>query len=42
MEFVVNSIDTVLMNAEDEATLSKVKKSVNEFMSQFTLYPEMG
>jgi len=42
MEFVVNAIDKVLMNADDEATLSAVKKQVNEFMSQFTLYPEMG
>lgn len=42
MEFVVNAIDTTLMNADDENKLKEVKKQVNEFMSQFVLYPEMG
>jgi glycine hydroxymethyltransferase len=42
MEFVVNAIDTVLMNADDTNTLAKVKQQVNEFMAQFILYPEMG
>jgi len=42
MPFVVNSIDTALMNADDETTLGTIKKQVNEFMSQFVLYPEMG
>lgn len=42
MEFVVELIDTVLMNPEDPATLSGVKKKVNGFMEQFVLYPEMG
>jgi glycine hydroxymethyltransferase len=42
MQFVVDSIDTVLMNADNENTLSTVKKQVNDFMSQFVLYPEMG
>ncbi len=42
MEFVVNAVDTVLMNADDANTLSKVKTEVNEFMSQFILYPEFG
>jgi glycine hydroxymethyltransferase len=42
MEFVVNAIDTVLTHAEDATVLSKVKASVNEFMTQFVLYPEMG
>jgi len=42
MEFVVNAIDTALMNADDAAALSKLKGNVNEFMSQFVLYPEMG
>lgn len=42
MEFVVNAIDTTLMNADDETKLKEMKKQVNEFMSQFTLYPEMS
>jgi len=39
--FVVDSIDTVLMNADDEQIISKVRGNVNEFMKQFVLYPEM-
>ena len=39
---VVDAIDTALMNADDEAVLAKTKASVNEFMSQFVLYPELG
>ncbi len=42
MQFVVNAIDNVLMNADDENTLTTVRKQVNEFMQQFSLYPEMG
>lgn len=42
MEFVVNAIDTVLMNADDETKLAAVRKQVNEFMAQFPLYPELG
>lgn len=42
MEFVINAIDKVLMNADDEAILAAVRKSVNEFMGQFPLYPELG
>lgn len=42
MGFVVDSIDKILMNAEDEAVIASVKKQVNEFMSQFPLYPELG
>jgi glycine hydroxymethyltransferase len=42
MQFVVNVIDNVLMNADDANVISKVKKQVNEFMEQFILYPEMG
>jgi len=42
MEFVVNAIDTTLMNADDENKLKEIKQQVNEFMSQFVLYPEMG
>jgi glycine hydroxymethyltransferase len=42
MQFVVNAIDNVLMNADDENTLQTVRKQVNEFMGQFPLYPELG
>lgn len=41
MGFVVNCIDRILMNAEDTAIIAAVKKEVNEYMSQFLLYPEM-
>ncbi|MBC6492977.1 serine hydroxymethyltransferase [Flavihumibacter stibioxidans] len=42
MDFVINSIDRVLMNADDETIIEGVRKEVNEFMSQFPLYPELG
>ncbi|MCG7855915.1 serine hydroxymethyltransferase [Flavihumibacter sediminis] len=42
MEFVVDAIDRVLMNADDEALLANIRKEVNEFMHQFPLYPELG
>lgn len=42
MQFVVNVIDNVLMNPDNQAVISAVKKQVNEFMAQFELYPEMG
>jgi glycine hydroxymethyltransferase len=42
MEFVVNAIDRVLLHADDATTLSAVKKEVNAFMEQFSLYPELG
>lgn len=42
MGFVVDAIDKVLMNADDAAVLTAVKKEVNAFMEQFVLYPEMG
>ena len=42
MQFVVNAIDKVLMNAEDAQVLAAVKKDVNDFMTQFVLYPELG
>ena len=41
MAFVVNSIDKALMNPDDAALLEKLKGEVNEFMSQFVLYPEL-
>ncbi|WP_242692218.1 serine hydroxymethyltransferase [Aridibaculum aurantiacum] len=42
MQFVVDAIDNVLMNPDDEASLSNIRKQVNEYMSQFPLYPELG
>jgi glycine hydroxymethyltransferase len=42
MQFIVNVIDNVLMNADDENLILNVRKQVNEFMEQFTLYPELG
>jgi glycine hydroxymethyltransferase len=42
MEFVVNAIDQVLMNADDENIFTDVRKHVNGFMEQFPLYPELG
>jgi glycine hydroxymethyltransferase len=42
MQFVVNVIDNVLMNADDANVINTVKKQVNAFMEQFILYPEMG
>ncbi len=42
MEFVVDVIDRSLMNADDEAILSAIRKEVNAFMEQFPLYPELG
>ena len=40
--FVVDSIDTALMNPENETLLANTKKEVNKFMEQFVLYPELG
>jgi glycine hydroxymethyltransferase len=40
--FVVDSIDKVLMNADNETILAETKKEVNKFMEQFILYPELG
>ena len=42
MLFVVNAIDTVLTQADDAAVLKQVKSEVNDFMTQFILYPELG
>jgi len=41
MQFVVNAVDNVLMNADDANVIGTVRKQVNEFMSQFVLYPEL-
>jgi glycine hydroxymethyltransferase len=40
--FVVESIDTALMNADNETVLANTKKEVNKFMEQFVLYRELG
>ncbi len=42
MQFVVNVLDNVLMNADDENVINTVRGQVNEFMRQFVLYPELG
>jgi glycine hydroxymethyltransferase len=42
MQFVVNAIDKVLMNADDTTIIQSVKQDVNDFMTQFILYPELG
>jgi glycine hydroxymethyltransferase len=42
METVVAMIDKVLMNIDDEKTISGIKAEVKEFMKQFPLYPELG
>ena len=40
--FVVDAIDTALMNADNETVLANTKKEVNKFMEHFVLYPELG
>jgi glycine hydroxymethyltransferase len=42
MEAIVNYIDEALMNAENDHTLERLAKQVNDFMNQFPLYPELG
>ena len=42
METVVAMIDKVLMNIDDEKTISDTKAEVKTFMQQFRLYPELG
>ena len=42
MQFIVNVVDNVLMNADDDNVINTVRKQVNEFMEQFSLYPELG
>jgi glycine hydroxymethyltransferase len=41
MQFVVDSIDKVLMNADDEGIVGSTRRDVNTFMTEFKLYPEM-
>jgi len=40
MEQVVTWLDKVLMNPDSEDTIRNVRAEVNEFMTQFSLYPE--
>ncbi len=42
MQFVVDSVDKVLTNADDEQLIITVRKQVHDFMDQFPLYPELG
>lgn len=42
MQFVVNAVDNVIMNADDDNVINTVRRQVNEFMEQFALYPELG
>ncbi len=41
MQFVVNAVDNVLMNAGDGNVICSVRKQVNDFMNQFELYPQL-
>jgi glycine hydroxymethyltransferase len=41
METVVAMIDKVLMNIDDEKTISNTKAEVKTYMEQFLLYPEL-
>ncbi|MCU0389012.1 MAG: serine hydroxymethyltransferase [Chitinophagaceae bacterium] len=42
MQFIADSIDSVLRNADDENTIHDVRSKVNSFMERFPLYPELG
>jgi glycine hydroxymethyltransferase len=42
MQYIVDVIDRVLMNADNETIILDVRKKVNGFMEQFVLYPELG
>ncbi|WP_143304632.1 serine hydroxymethyltransferase [Chitinophaga vietnamensis] len=39
---IVDWIDQLLMDADNEALITKVRGEVNNFMQQFSLYPELG
>lgn len=41
MPFIVNWIDQLILDADNEGLITKVRGEVNEFMKQFPLYPEM-
>jgi glycine hydroxymethyltransferase len=42
MPTIVNWLDRVLMSPDDETLIKTVKGEVNEFMTGFPLYPELG
>jgi glycine hydroxymethyltransferase len=42
MKDVVNLVDKILMNLDDEKIIGEVKNDVEELMSKFPLYPELG
>ncbi|MFB6455420.1 serine hydroxymethyltransferase [Chitinophaga sp. Hz27] len=42
MEQIVDWVDQLLMDADNEALITKIRGEVNGFMQQFTLYPELG
>jgi glycine hydroxymethyltransferase len=42
MALVVNWLDKVLTDPDNETVIATVRGEVNEFMSGFTMYPEMG
>jgi glycine hydroxymethyltransferase len=42
MQFVVDLIDKVLMNADEGSIIQKVEQDVHAFMEQFPLYPELA
>lgn len=42
MEWVVDCIDRVIVQADDAQAIATIRKQVNEFMGQFPLYPELG
>ncbi|QEH43893.1 serine hydroxymethyltransferase [Chitinophaga sp. XS-30] len=41
MPLIVNWIDQLILDADNEGLITKVRGEVNEFMRQFPLYPEM-
>jgi glycine hydroxymethyltransferase len=41
MSFIAEGVDAVIRDADSDSVLVSVKKKVNEFMTQFPLYPEL-
>lgn len=42
MQFIADSIDAVLMHADDADVIARVRGEVNSFMANYPLYPELG
>ena len=42
MKQVVHWLDQVLMNTDNDSVIATVRGEINEYMSGFDLYPEMG